>query len=103
MKEFLIFKSFIAPYFFICCYYIGAIIIPLILFYKRKSIFQKAPLLSYFASQKEKLFNSLSFKYKILYIVFVVAGFIFLEIFWRIGFEFIIGYFELIKAAINKG
>jgi hypothetical protein len=88
LNDFLSFKSFISIEVLIFFYYLGAIFLPFILalfFYKSKA----------FSLSKKFLDKT---QRKIYFILAFIISFILAEIFWRIGFEAIIGYFQMIQA-----
>ena len=97
MIDFLKFKTFIAIDFFIFLYYFGAIIVPLLSFLKRAYIHKKIAILDKFCNSLLLLFSRLTIKQKASSIGAMVLFFIFLEIMWRIVFEMIIGYFQLVQ------
>jgi hypothetical protein len=101
MIDFLSFKTFIAPYFFIAFYYMGAIFMPILIIYKRVYLQQKIPFLDNLCKMALSFFNNLSNKRKIQSVLFVVLSFIMMEIMWRVGFEFIIGYFRIVQGELN--
>jgi hypothetical protein len=97
MIDFFTFKTFIAIKFFIFLYYFGAVAIPLLFITKKAYIAQKIPILDKLFNSFLRLFKKLSFKQKIASVGAMVLFFLFLEIMWRICFEIVIGYFQLIQ------
>jgi hypothetical protein len=95
--NFLSFESFIAPYFFIFFYYFGAFFIPILLLINRFYFMKKFPFIYNFCEKVISGFKALPNRKKITYILFFTFMFIFLEILWRVGFEFIIGYFQIVE------
>ncbi len=87
MYDFFTFKIFITPDILIFFYYIGALIMPLILFNYRRKFFA---------------FLGLEFKVnwrgKLLFTVIFLC----MELFWRMGFEVMIGYFQIHNALMHK-
>jgi len=86
--EFLQFEKFISIDVLIIFYYLGAIVIPIILFYGKQKLLKKIQILK---TVYEKIKDNLSFKIKI-YLVFF---FLFLEIVWRVMFEFLIAFIQI--------
>jgi len=86
MYDFLSFKTFITPTVLIFFYYIGAIVIPIVLYYYKRKIF--------------KLLGiniTINWKVKLLF----VAMFFFMELLWRMLFEMLIGYFQMHNALMQ--
>jgi len=44
------------------------------------------------------VFNSFSIKNRVIFIALAFTTFLFMEIVWRMGFEAIIGYFQVVEA-----
>jgi len=78
MKDFLLFNTFITPNILILFYYIGAIIAPLFLWLYKEKI------------TDQKIYQ----KNKYAFILFM-SIFFFMELFWRMFFEMLIGYFDI--------
>ncbi len=98
MTDFLTFKTFISIDILILSYYIGAIIIPIIMWLSKAYLQKKFKILDSFNSFLLKLFGTMSIKRKVLSIALFVAMFISMEIVWRMCFEAMIGYFQMIEA-----
>ena len=84
MLDFLSFNKFITPYILIIFYYIGAILVPFILFYYRYKIFSKLKV-------------NFGFKFWLI----AILMFLCMEICWRVIFEFLIAYFDMHKYLYN--
>ena len=86
MIDFLTFKSFIGVEVLITIYYLGALVMPVALFYliKRGEFFA--------------IFNSIKNRNKWYFVAIFGVCFLVCEIFWRVGFEAIIGYFQMVEA-----
>ncbi len=87
MYDFLTFKTFITPTVLICFYYIGAVIMPIVIYYYKRKIFK------YFG-----ITVAINWKAKFLLIVL----FLFAELIWRMGFEALIGYFQIHNAILHS-
>ena len=98
MVDFLTFKTFISIDILILSYYIGAIIIPIVMWFSKKYIEHKFKILDKFNTFLKTLFGQLNLKRKILSILFLVILFISMEIVWRMCFEAMIGYFQMLEA-----
>ena len=90
--NFLTFKSFISYNMLFVFYYIGAIGVPYIVFMYSKK-FYKYP--------KEAASSLLTKKYKVKLVVLFISMFIFLEIFWRMMFEFLIAFLQMRDALVS--
>ncbi len=87
MYNFLTFKTFITPIVLIYFYYIGAVIMPFVIYYYKRKIFKKLGVII-----------SLNWKIKLL----LIAVFLFAELIWRMGFEALIGYFQIHNAILHS-
>jgi hypothetical protein len=82
--EFLTFETFVSVPLLIAVYYAGALVVPVILFSQRKK------LLVYARIANEKLRFG-----KLKWILLLTFAFVVFQIFWRMVFETIIGYFQM--------
>jgi len=98
MTDFLTFKTFISIDILILSYYIGAIIIPIAMWLSKAYLQKKFPILDRFNNFLLNLFGTMSLKRKIISILLFIAMFISMEIVWRMCFEAMIGYFQMIDA-----
>ena len=98
MIEFLKFKTFLSPWFFIFFYYFGAIFVPFIMFLFRKKLLKKFSFFYNICHKIGEVFKEFNKKEQVAVIIFLIGVFIFFEVLWRVGFEFIIGYFEIINS-----
>lgn len=98
MIDFLTFKSFIAIDFFILFYYIGAVFIPVLIIYNYTYLIDNFKIFRYMHKSAVAIFDKLNQKEKNISIICMVFCFVFMEIMWRICFEMVIGYFQLIQA-----
>ena len=94
MTDFLTFKTFISIDILILSYYIGAIIIPIAMWLSKAHLQKKFKTVDSFNSFLVNLFGTMSLKRKVL-LIFI---FISMEIVWRMCFEAMIGYFQIIDA-----
>ena len=100
--NFLNFKFFISPYVLIICYYIGAIAVPVGAWYFASWILRKYSLASDLYESGKETFNIIIRKKDrmLLYTVFI-PFFIFMEIIWRMMFEFLIAYLQMRDALMQ--
>ena len=93
--DFLTFKQFITTDILLFCYYIGAFIIPVLLYYARHYLVKNSSLIRTFNEFLQHTFASLNVKnQRYAKIVFVLI-FLTMEIVWRMMFEVMIGYFQM--------
>ncbi len=98
MTDFLTFKTFISIDILILSYYIGAIIIPIAMWLSKAHLQKKFKTVDSFNSFLVNLFGTMSLKRKVLLIFIFISMFISMEIVWRMCFEAMIGYFQMIDA-----
>jgi hypothetical protein len=96
--EFLTFKSFISIDVLILFYNIGAIVMPIAVWSISSFVFQKFHIIN---SSKKIVWNSLSKKQRFYIVLIFVGMFIFMEIFWRMIFEFLIAYMQIRDALVG--
>jgi hypothetical protein len=107
MLDILTFDKFIAKEFFIIFYYMGAIFMPFFIIFNRLYLRKRFNFIDRICNTLLSLFKKLPKKEQIKSVIFMFILFVILEIFWRVAFEFIIGYFkvienlELIKILLN--
>jgi hypothetical protein len=101
MIDFLTFRTFISIDILILSYYLGAVIIPIMMWLSKAYLQRKFHLLDRFNSFLISLFGKLTLKRKILSILFMIMAFISMEIVWRMCFEAMIGYFQMIESLKN--
>jgi len=101
MVDFLTFKSFIARDFFIFFYYMGAVGMPLLFLAKKSYLLKKFKFLQDFYNYLKTLFSKLTKKQQVISILISISFFLFLELMWRVAFEFVIGYFTIVQGAVN--
>ena len=97
MVDFLTFKTFISIDILILSYYIGAIIIPISMWLSKSYLQKKFKILDDFNNFLIQLFGKLTLKRKLFSILFMILLFISMEIVWRMCFEAMIGYFQMIE------
>ena len=101
MTDFLTFKTFISIDILMLSYYIGAIVIPIAMWLSKTYLQKKFKILDNFNNLLVTLFGTMSLKRKVISIALFIAIFISMEIVWRMCFEAMIGYFQMIDALKN--
>ena len=95
MWDFLTFQTFITQDILITLYYIGAILIPVILWYSKDYLRKRFSLFSQIDSASRQLFGALSTQNRILTLLGFFTLFLCMELCWRMMFEMMIGYFDM--------
>ena len=102
MVDFLSFKTFISIDALIIFYYIGVIFLPVAAWFFMLWLVRKYQLFSGgYELGKEVLWSSLSVKQKNILLMFFVFIFFFMELFWRMMFEFLIAYMQMRDALVH--
>lgn len=91
LLNFLTFKSFISNYMLFIFYYVGAILVPYIGFIYAKKLYDYP---------KETLDAIVPREYKIKILLISMGIFIFLEILWRMMFEFLLAFLQIRDALV---
>ncbi len=95
MNNFLTFKTFISSDILIFFYYIGAVLIPILLWQSRVYLKDRFKIIQLVNEQIVKIFSSLSNKEQSYAKLFILFAFISMEIIWRMMFEVMIAYFDM--------
>lgn len=97
MIDFLTFQTFITPSLLILMYYIGALVIPLFAWYL--TIWLKNKYYSHLSTTTQNRLNNTQrfFTYTL-----VLVCILFMEILWRMMFEFFIAYFDMHDALMKQ-
>ncbi len=95
MNDFLTFNTFIAQDILIFFYYVGAVIMPVILWFSRDYLLKKVSLFNSVNTFLKGFFESLNLKNKTITIIGFVMIFFCMELCWRMIFEAMIGYFDM--------
>lgn len=100
--DFFTFKTFISIEVLIIFYYLGAIVLPVFSWLSLLWLMQKYKLLdSSYKSVKELSWKLLSKKQQAKFVAFFVVAFLFMELFWRMLFEFLIAYIQMRDALLQ--
>ncbi|QOP42076.1 DUF4282 domain-containing protein [Sulfurimonas marina] len=100
--DFLIFKSFISTEALIFFYYMGAVTLPFGIWYFTSWFVKKFEIIQLiYETGKEKLWNILTPTQKTKYVLVFAILFLFMELFWRMLFEFLIAYMQIRDALYN--
>lgn len=100
--DFLTFKSFISTEALILFYYIGALILPIGIWIFINWLIRRYELLNVaYENGKKMLWQSLNIKQQIKLVALFVFCFLFMELFWRMLFEFLIAYMQIRDALLS--
>ena len=95
MWDFLSFNTFITQDILIFLYYVGAVIIPVVIWLFRNYLIDRIALFKQINTEMKNYYHMLSAKQKMLIWLSFMVMFLFMEIFWRMMFEMMIGYFDM--------
>jgi len=99
--DFLSFRAFISIPVLIGFYYMGALLMPLFMWFFSTWLMKKIKILGdLHRSGKEKLWSLLSTKQKLIFVSMFIMSFLFMQLFWRMMFEFLIAYMQMRDALI---
>ena len=101
MIDFLTFKSFISIDVLILFYYFGALVLPIGLWMVSMWLIRRYQLFNTFYEQSQTLlWEVLNKKQKIQVGLFFIISFLFMQLFWRMLFEFLIAYMQIRDALV---
>ena len=100
--DFLTFKSFISTEVLIIFYYIGALVLPVGIWALLKWLIGKYRFLNVtYENGKEIIWTSFNKKQQTKLVAFFIVSFLFMELFWRMLFEFLIAYMQIRDALLS--
>ncbi len=95
MWDILTFHRFITRDVLVFFYYLGAVVMPVVLYIFRRTITRKFATIRHFETSLQKWFKNRSIVEKtVVWMVFIVS-FLLMELGWRMVFEAMIGYFDI--------
>lgn len=98
LLDLLSFETFISPAILLFCYYLGAVLIPVLIY---RYVYRHFKQLSANKPEAvEKLVEKISARYSPRWIL--ILSIIIFEIIWRMFFEFLIAYFQIRDALISS-
>ena len=95
MNDFLTFKTFISADVLIFFYYVGAVVIPILIWQSRRYLIENFKIMKQINKAFMKVFSSFDAKEQTYIKVFAVFMFLFMEMVWRMMFEAMIAYFDM--------
>ena len=100
--DFLTFKDFISIPALIGFYYLGAVVMPILMWRISLLLSKKLSVFSdLHHTGKDKIWNRLGARQKALFISLFTMAFLFMELFWRMFFEFLIAYMQIRDALLQ--
>ena len=100
--DFLTFKDFISIPVLIGFYYLGAVVMPVFIWFISFWLSRKFTVFSgIHQAGKEKIWHNLSTRQKALFISMFTLAFLFMELFWRMFFEYLIAYMQMRDALLK--
>ena len=100
--DFLIFDNFISIPALIGFYYLGAILCPFVMWRCMRWVLTKFSLLEQtYLQGKSLIWQALPAKQKAKVLLLFIAAFLLAEVFWRMMFEFLIGYMQMHDALVQ--
>jgi hypothetical protein len=77
----------------------GAILMPLFIWFFSRWMMKKIAMMEQsYQAVRNMAWRSLSFKHKIFFVVLFVMMFLFMQVLWRMMFEFLIAYMQIREA-----
>ena len=102
MMDFLSFKSFISTEILIIFYYLGAVFLPVFAWLLGKCLLRHDNVINKWVRLgKTLLWQQLTWQQRSQLLLFFLVFFMFLELFWRMLFEFIIAYLQIRDALVG--
>lgn len=108
MYNFFSFNTFITQDVLVFFYYFGAIGVPIVFFFFRNYLSKHVILFETIELKIKKFYDSFTSKEKFIFWISILFLFLMMELFWRMMFEAMIGYFDMheylhkISQTINK-
>ena len=100
--DFLTFKDFISIPILIIFYYFGAVVFPFFMWIFSTWLMKKYKVIEALHEKgKAMLWSALSNKQKVKLILAFLVAFLFMELFWRMLFEFLIAYMQIRDALLQ--
>ena len=102
MVDFLTFKAFLSPITLIIFYYLGVLGMPLFIWVALRWLMKKISMMEEsYQKAKDLAWSSMNLKYKIIFLFFFIMIFLFMQLLWRMMFEFLIAYMQIHEALVS--
>jgi len=89
------FKHFIAVDVLITVYYVGALVVPVALWWGRGALIKRFETLARLDVKVRSLYASMTLRNRIYAGLLLVGSFLMMELMWRMMFETVIAYFQM--------
>ena len=100
--DFLTFQTFISPMALIFFYYMGAIIMPILVWFSSRWFMKKIGFIEQaYQKNKKVVWATIGLRYKVIFIVMFIIMFLFMELIWRMMFEFLMAYMQIWEALVR--
>lgn len=101
MMDFLSFKEFISIPVLIAFYYFGAVLFPIFMWVFSTWIMKKFAFIDEAQKKgKEAVWSLLSIRQKLMLVGSFIMAFLFMELFWRMMFEYLIAFMQMRDALV---
>lgn len=95
MWNFLSFNHFITQDVLIVFYYLGAVLLPIVIYVFKDYLSEHVSFIKRINEKLHQIYSSFSSNEKFLFWILLVMVFFLMELFWRMMFEAMIGYFDI--------
>ena len=95
MTDILTFNTFITQDVLVFFYYIGAVLMPVVLYFFKDYLIENISLVKTIYDKLHTFYSSFSSKRKIVFWMMFITVFFCMELCWRMMFEAMIGYFDM--------
>ena len=100
--DFLTFKTFISPIALVVFYYLGAIVMPIFIWFSSRWLMKKILFVEkMYQEGKKVVWSMLALRYKLLFLLLFIMMFLFFELLWRMMFEFLIAYMQMWEVLVH--
>jgi len=100
--DFLTFKSFISPIALMVFYYMGAVLMPIFIWFASRWVMKKIGFIEQgYQKGKNIVSATMTLKYKLLSMGMFMMMFLFMELIWRMMFEFLIAYMQIWEVLVK--
>ncbi len=95
MHDILVFNTFITQHVLIVFYYIGAVLMPIVLFMFRKELIARVAFFKRINDRLKAFYGTFTTGQKTVFWLVFITVFLCMELCWRMVFEAMIGYFDM--------
>lgn len=104
LSDFLSFQTMISQPVLIVFYYLGAVVMPLMAWLLALYLGRRFAWLRASAASGKQLFEaSVPSRYRWLLLLLFIAAFLFMELMWRLMFEYLIAFMQMRDALVQPG